>query len=244
MSESTAIGSYYDEYWEVDLYPEGSGLAEDVQGLLEPHVAAGSRCIDVGCGNGRVTGEWLQDRAGSYVGVDVSSVAVEQARAIGLNAQVIDDAASLPFPDGSFDVAVCVEVLEHLLRPDFAVAEIARVLSPSGVLVVTVPNAVFWRRRTDLVLGRWNPGGDDRAILEPWRDPHLRFFTLRALEAMLTGAGFSSVQVGGHGGAFVRNLPAVRRLGRGGVSGGYRRLERRAPSLLAARLTGVARKRP
>jgi SAM-dependent methyltransferase len=133
-------------------------------------------------------------------------------------------------------------VLEHLVRPDHAAAEILRVLAPGGVLVATVPNAVFWRRRLDAVVGRWHPLGDELSVEQPWRDPHLRFFTPRALATMIAAAGFEDVRTSGHEGALVRELPVVRGLGRGGVSDAYRRLERRAPGLLAQRINCVARK--
>ncbi len=47
------------------------------------------------------------------------------------------DAQRLPFADASFDAVYCISVLEHLERPVEAVAELARVLSPNGILVVT-----------------------------------------------------------------------------------------------------------
>jgi hypothetical protein len=44
--------------------------------------------------------------------------------------------------------------------PTITVAEIHRVLRPGGLLIATVPNIGFWRRRVDR-FGRWNAGGDD-----------------------------------------------------------------------------------
>jgi SAM-dependent methyltransferase len=237
-----STSQYYDDYWRRGHYPEGSGQNPRVLELIDSELTAQTRCIDVGCGNGKATGVWLADRVGQYIGVDVSPVAIEEARALGLDARLIEDATSLPFADQSFDLAVCVEVLEHLVHPDQAVTEIARVLSPTGVLIATVPNTVFWRRRVDAVVGRWNPFGDDLSVSEPWRDPHLRFFTARSLGAMIAGCGFEDVHISGHDGAVLRNIPLVRDLGRGGVSKLYGRLESRMPSLLAERINCVARK--
>ncbi|WOJ92967.1 methyltransferase domain-containing protein [Congregibacter variabilis] len=42
-------------------------------------------------------------------------------------------------PDGSFDIVVCTEVLEHTLQPFAAVAELRRMLKPKGVLLLTTP---------------------------------------------------------------------------------------------------------
>jgi SAM-dependent methyltransferase len=51
--------------------------------------------------------------------------------------QVVGDAHRLPFADDSFDVVTCTEVLEHLVDPPAAAAEIVRVLKPGGRLLLT-----------------------------------------------------------------------------------------------------------
>jgi len=170
----------------------------------------------------------------------VSEEAVGFATASGLEAHVIDDAAVLPFPDDSFDLAICIEVLEHLFSPHAATAEIQRVLRPGGVLIASVPNAVYWRLRVNLVKGVWNPLGDALAIEQPWRDPHIRFFSPTTLARMLTQSGFSGVDVGAHGGCFLDHLSS--RPTNFGVSGMYRRAEARLPSLLGATIHAVATK--
>jgi hypothetical protein len=104
-----------------------------------------------------------------------------------------------------------------------------------------VPNVAYWRRRVDLALfGRWHPYGDDQSVQAPWRDPHIRFFNRGAMARMLRQSGFGKVEVRGHGGAFLRDVPVLRRLGRGSVSRGYRAFERLAPALFASRLHAVA----
>jgi 2-polyprenyl-3-methyl-5-hydroxy-6-metoxy-1,4-benzoquinol methylase len=57
--------------------------------------------------------------------------------------RVVGDVAALPFADGSFDVVVCTEVIEHVAAPRRAVGELARVLAPGGTLVLTTPNRVW-----------------------------------------------------------------------------------------------------
>lgn len=76
---------------------------------------------------------WLRDHGHDYIGVDISENAVRDARSIDINAHRIEDAASLPFSDETFDAVVCIEVLEHLFAPQRALKEILRVLSPVGV---------------------------------------------------------------------------------------------------------------
>jgi SAM-dependent methyltransferase len=138
-------------------------------------------------------------------------------------------------------VVICIEVLEHLVRPDAAAREMLRVLRPSGKVIATVPNAAYWRRRADLaLLGRWNPLGDDESAFRPWRDPHLRFFGRGNLEGLLCEAGFRMVTVGGHGGSWLADVPFMRRLmKRDGPGPIYSRLIRRAPSAFAQHFHAV-----
>ena len=232
----TSVGSYYDGYWEAleADFPLPPELERVLRQQLDPELD----WLDVGCGAGRTYAQWVAPTAGRYVGVDVSAEAVEQARAAGIEAQVVPDAGELPFDDESFDRAICVEVMEHLFSPHAAAAEIRRVLRPGGRLVASVPNAIYWRMRMNAVLGIWNPAGDALAIEQPWRDPHIRFFTVDALRRMLLGAGFSHVDVGASGGTFLDH--ATMRPTSFGTSRAYRALERRFPSLLGMTLHAVA----
>jgi SAM-dependent methyltransferase len=240
-----SVGRYYEEYWTEEGFNPVRPVNPQLLRLLAGHLRPEGDLLDLGCGDGRTIGLWLRDRVGSYVGVDVSGTAVERARSLGLDARPIDDAAALGFDDASFDAVVCLEVLEHLFAPHDAAAEVHRVLRPGGVFLATVPNVAYWRWRRDLALrGVWNPYGDDLSLEQPWRDPHIRFFTVSAFERMLSRAGFASVEVGGHEGEVLgawrlsgvaRPVPALRRRL-------HRRLEQALLPLLGLRLHAVARK--
>ena len=52
---------------------------------------------------------------------------------------IISDIASIPEPDGSFDVILCTEVFEHIINPLEAVREFSRLLKKDGVLIITAP---------------------------------------------------------------------------------------------------------
>src|SRR6185437_9014695 len=100
----------------------------------------GLRVLDLGCRTGALT----QHYAGGndVVGVDVDRGALEQARLrLGIETLWADVEDELPFPDASFDVVVAGELLEHLADPRAAVANVHRVLKPSGRFVGSVPNA-------------------------------------------------------------------------------------------------------
>ena len=239
---TSALADYYDTYWTDQGFDPPSNLNEDIRRLLIG--ATAGRVLDVGCGDGDTAGLWLKQLGREYVGVDVSASAVKRACAAGLDARLIDDAAALPFDSNSFDSVVCIEVLEHLLFPNLAAAEILRVLKPGGTLFATCPNVMFWRRRIDgLFFGRWHPYGDELSLEEPWRDPHIRFFTATALDRMLCKVGFDDVKVSGHECTLFGDMPGVRRvLGRYDRPWFNRRLAERFPSLMACRLNATARK--
>jgi ubiquinone/menaquinone biosynthesis C-methylase UbiE len=236
---------YYDAYWSPGGFQPHEPLPPFLEGVYGAELKPGSRCLDVGCGSGTKSGPWITHRGHEYVGVDVSPVAVQQARSRGLDARVITDATDLPFAGHEFDVVVCIEVLEHLFRPDEAIDEFSRVLRADGVVIATVPNMAFWRRRTDAIIGRWNPGGDTASVAKPWRDPHIRFFNRTVLERMFREAGFPEVHVTGFGGGFFSQLPWLReRVHVHSLSSFYERAQGRSPSLLASRLCVVARNGP
>jgi ubiquinone/menaquinone biosynthesis C-methylase UbiE len=102
----------------------------------------GDRLIEVGAGFGR-----LADEYGGYrevVLLDPSGVQLAAARErIGNDPRCVaveGDAFHLPFPDASFDAAVCVRVIHHFDDPRAAIAEMARVLRPGAVLILESSN--------------------------------------------------------------------------------------------------------
>lgn len=243
---SQAMRSYYDRYWSSDGWAPRARtrrFPERLRSLIAKEVTPGSRVLDAGCGDGGKYGTWLASLAGQYLGTDISSEGVVAARQRGLQAVRIADVSELPFADGSFDSCVCIEVLEHLVFPLDCARQLWRVLRPGGVLIATVPNTTYWRRRLDFaLLGRWHPLGDPDGARRPWDDAHLRFFTRQTFRRMLIEAGFDT-QVVGVGGSLFGDLPWVARgLGTETASRPFRFLEVILPSLFGANLAAVARK--
>ncbi len=235
---------YYDSFWSKQRLLPHQNVPSSLAALLERHARPGDECLDVGCGRGDGAGTWLAQNTASYLGVDVSDTALQAARTKGLNVQHIADASELPFADGTFDLAVCIEVLVHLLEPHLAAKEILRVLRPGGRLIATVPNVAYWRRRADLaVLGRWNPLGDNESAYRPWRDPHVRFFGRANLRDMLRDAGFDPVVTGGHGASWMADVPGIRSMMKREAPGPiYARLVHRLPSVFAHHIHAIGTK--
>ncbi|HEX8054566.1 MAG TPA: class I SAM-dependent methyltransferase [Thermoleophilaceae bacterium] len=233
----STVDNYYDQFWsgEKERHYQPESVLEE---LILEGVTSTTAVLDVGCGSGNSYAGELNRRAASYVGVDVSANAVEAARGLGLDARTIDAAASLPFEDESFDLVVCIEVMEHLFAPHEAAAEIRRVLKPGGRLVCSTPNVAYWRLRANMVFGLWNPLGDELALERPWRDPHIRFFTPKTLARMLRMSGFRDVRTGAHGGRFLDH--ASSRPTDFGQGRAYAAIEPLLPSLLGLTIHAVA----
>jgi SAM-dependent methyltransferase len=118
-----------------------AGMRAISMALLSPALAAGprpARILDAGCGTGH---NLLHlSRFGRAVGIDLSSEALRFCRVRGAAAGKASLLA-LPFPDATFDCVTSFDVLYHRWVADdrVAVAELARVLRPGGVLLVRVP---------------------------------------------------------------------------------------------------------
>lgn len=105
---------------------------------------AGLRLLDAGAG------ECQYKRHCAHLKYVAQDVAVYDATSdVGLQnpgwsfnqVDIISDIVDIPEPDASFDVVLCTEVLEHLPDPVRALDEMARLLKPGGMMIVTAP---FW----------------------------------------------------------------------------------------------------
>jgi SAM-dependent methyltransferase len=192
MPEGNA--SYYDKYWQPrdGWSPSAGVISAEERELFARHIRPGKVCLDYGCGDALRYGATLAAEGVDYRGFDVSPTAVAAAREKKVNAEVLAADGRTSLGDGSCDVALCFEVLEHLLEPNVALAEIFRVLKPGGVALLSVPNAAHWTTRAEFLLtGYFNPGGSPHtARVTPWIDPHIRFFNPKLFARMVEMAGF------------------------------------------------------
>jgi SAM-dependent methyltransferase len=98
---------------------------------------APARVLDAGCGSGRNMVELAH--LGEVTGVELSDTSVELARARGVGEVVAGSVLEMPFADDSFDLAVSLDVIEHLDDDLAAMRELRRTVAPGGGLLVTVP---------------------------------------------------------------------------------------------------------
>ena len=240
----------YDQYWSTaGKWASRAGqISAEEHVLFQKYVGKGKSCLDYGCGDAARYPGLIVSLGASYVGFDVSEVAVTEARSRGLEARLFRSDNSIDAPDNSFDVAVCLEVFEHLQDPEFACRDIFRALRPGGILLLSVPNAAHWVQRLEfLFTGFFNPGGSAlTARKAPWRDPHIRFFSRSMLGRLVRTCGFELE--GQWSEKFsLRHLPYVYRRPRlaavaGAISLPFGWLGKILPSFFSGRLFLAARK--
>ncbi|HTY32981.1 class I SAM-dependent methyltransferase [Mycobacterium sp.] len=142
---------------------------------------AGAEVLEAGCGEG-YGADLIAGVARRVVAVDYDAAAVAHVRGRYPRVEVMQaNLAELPLPDASVDVVVNFQVIEHLWDQPQFVAECARVLRPSGLLMVSTPNRITF-----------SPGRDT-----PINPFHTRELNAAELTELLVGAGFPHVSVSG-----------------------------------------------
>jgi ubiquinone/menaquinone biosynthesis C-methylase UbiE len=160
----------------------------------------GERVLDVACGTGVVTRHAAEQvgPTGAVTAIDLAPDMIEVARATPAPATPpidwhVGDATSLPFPDGAFDVVLCQMGLMFMEDRAAAVAEMRRVLTPGGRLVVGTPGAIQpqFVALEQAIVDHISPdlGGFVRAVFS-MHDPD-------AVAALLRDAGLEEVTAAG-----------------------------------------------
>ena len=135
---------------------------------------AGRDVLEAGCGEG-YGADLLADVARKVIGLDYDESAVAHVKARYPRVEMRHgNLAELPLADGSVDVVVNFQVIEHLWDQPQFVAECLRVLRPGGVLMMSTPNRITF-----------SPGLDT-----PVNPFHTRELNAAELTELLTGAGF------------------------------------------------------
>jgi ubiquinone/menaquinone biosynthesis C-methylase UbiE len=120
------------------MRPEWRSSGDQLEALVRSKVTPDSRVLDLGCGRGGVVELFWRD-VKLAAGLDPDSPSLSEHRAPGL--PVIRGVGErLPFAGSSFDVIVCVWVLEHLKDPETMLREVRRVLRPGGHFIFLTPN--------------------------------------------------------------------------------------------------------
>lgn len=165
-------------------------------GLVEEFADADSRLLDVGFGEG-FGSAIVSPHVREYVGAEVERDAVEHASRIyaGPNVSFVHyDGAVLPFEDGSFDLVISFQVMEHVKDVEGYLREISRVSAPGATVLIVTPNR--------------NHRLDDGE--RPWNRYHVREFSPSELRASLEDV-FADVELLGiHGSSVMERIESER----------------------------------
>lgn len=140
----------------------------------------GATILDLGCGDGY----WSEKfKTLGYVTSSIDGEAVYP----NVNADrkykdmiLCDANKMLPFSNASFDVVWCSEVIEHLSNYRFTVTEIARILKPGGIFILTTPNSFFWLHYFLKIFGLSN---------KDWQNEgHINFFNISDIKRIFPTA--------------------------------------------------------
>lgn len=174
--------SFYERYWKhQDVLDDFQYKWPTIKKLLPPN--SNIKLLDFGCGTGKVLSEVVNLRSDFQIfGVDVATKALQVAkkRISTGDFRLIRENQKIPFPTNTFDLILALDVLEHIYDTGTAFTELARVLKPKGILIITVP----YNGKLKLLLATLV--AFDR-YFDPY-SPHIRFFKESTIRRCLTDA--------------------------------------------------------
>jgi SAM-dependent methyltransferase len=167
------------------------------ESIVRRYAVPGARWLDVGCGRGGIV-ELLGPQVALCAGIDPDHTSLREHRA-DCTRLTTGTLEALPYASGSFDLMTCAWVIEHLRKPELALAEARRALRPGGHFVFLTPNAlnyVAW-------LNRLTPAKLQRALVQRLyhRDEgdtfpvYYRANTPAQLDQLLTQCGLRRVEL-------------------------------------------------
>jgi 2-polyprenyl-3-methyl-5-hydroxy-6-metoxy-1,4-benzoquinol methylase len=149
------------------------------------------KLLDIACFDGTLASQFLNDFEVHGVEGDIKAC----ARAVekGVRAANHDLDKGLPFPDKMFDSVIAAEIIEHVYDTDKFLMEIARVLKPGGILVLSTPNIACLSNRLRLLIGAYPRYAEYKA----GGAGHIRIYTATAIKNQVADNGFNVIKFAG-----------------------------------------------
>jgi SAM-dependent methyltransferase len=127
-----------------------------------------TRVLDIGCGSGAIGRELKAKGWQSLKAVEIDAAARDNAR--GIYSQI--ESPIEPFRGQKFDLILLLDVIEHMTEPEKFLHEASSLLTPGGIILVSVPNVAHWSVRLPLLFGWFHY--TERGLLDR---THLQLFT-------------------------------------------------------------------
>ncbi|TAE28687.1 MAG: class I SAM-dependent methyltransferase [Cytophagales bacterium] len=191
--------------------------------------------LDVGCGYGD-NARILMRNDRIIDGITLSEQEAESASKFLSSVFIHNLENGLP-PEVTrqYDVVICSHVLEHIAYPTQLLSDIRKHLSPTGILIVALPNIMAYSSRLKLIRGDFDY--EDSGI---WDNTHLRWYTFKTGKLLLESNGFSVIKATVSG-----DIPLLSVLGKINYNvrqSIYKILSRISPGLFGGQLLYVAKK--
>ena len=149
------------------------------------------KVLDVGTATGFL-GQALTRAGHTVVGIESDPDAAQLARSHYAALHLVDLQNLRLLPEAPFAAVLVGDVLEHMADPAAALHRLVAQLTPTGSVIVSVPNVAFVQVRLALLAGRFEYR--KRGILD---DTHVRFFTRRTFRRLLVAEGLRVVRMVG-----------------------------------------------
>jgi len=173
---------YACNYYEQQYQPS-TQLIEEYNNILKEIIKykANGHLLDVGCG----TGEFLYHAKQLHfqvTGIEINEIAADKARGFFGFKVLAEKFEDIDFPSECFNIVTFLQVLEHLYNPLAALREAHRIIKPSGVVAIGVPNIDSFIIKVLQQRHRHFAGKE-----------HINYFTPHTLSAMVKRAGFRKI---------------------------------------------------
>lgn len=128
--------------------------------IIDRFATESPRVADIGCGGG-ILAEALAKAGARVTGIDLSRVSIEIARQhasrsrLDIDYRLTDIATLVAEQARRYDVVTCMEMLEHVPRPDEIIADCARLLKPGGVAIFSTINRTLKAWACAIVAGEY-----------------------------------------------------------------------------------------
>jgi SAM-dependent methyltransferase len=210
----------------IELCSHDIGLVKEVERsligpIIEKEIGTGNLILDLGCARGKYGP--LLSRENTSFGLDNcakrlfhlkpdGSISKDSAVFKGYKAILIGDATNIPIADGSMDMVLSTEVIEHIVEVRSYMKEINRITKMNGKLIISTPNLACYGNRFGMLFGKgmkFHPFGpftgegffpsfewrnrkvEFGAIRYPEQPLHYRFFTFESIGSFLKEFGFT-----------------------------------------------------